>query len=183
LEEHVKFVAASEPHISFQRVALARNDGPLRLFRAADPASDSLSAVNLLGGTETLEVPGRSLTSLMAENGHQRIHLLKLDIEGAKYDVLESLDLAACGVRVLCVELHHTVSVGRARRLMERLSDQGFTLVSRSRADFTFLRTQPARARSRAGTTGRRAGAAAVGSLASASLWCGSLTGVLCTMT
>lgn len=139
-ERLVLGVAAREPRLSFSRVALAGTDGVVRMFRAADPQSSSLSAVNLLHGTSTIDVPGRSLPSLMAENGHSRVDLLKLDIEGAEYSVLESLDLAALGVRVLCVELHRTVSTKRALRLLDRLRRQGFVAVSRSGADYTFLR-------------------------------------------
>ena len=60
----------AEPRLGFSRVALAATDGVARMFRAADPQSSSLSAVNLQDGTSTVDVPGRSLPSLMAENGH-----------------------------------------------------------------------------------------------------------------
>jgi hypothetical protein len=36
----------------------------------------------------------------MNELGDERIDLLKLDVEGAEYDVIPSFDLAALGVRV-----------------------------------------------------------------------------------
>jgi FkbM family methyltransferase len=54
-------------------------------------------------------VPLSSLPSLAAEFGDQVVELLKLDIEGSDYAVLGSLDPPALGVRVLCVEPHHTV--------------------------------------------------------------------------
>jgi FkbM family methyltransferase len=142
-ERLVLGAATREPRLSFSRVALAANDGVVRMFRAADPLSSSLSAVNLLHGTSTVDVPGRSLRSLIAENGHARVDLLKLDIEGAEYSVLESLDLAALGVRVLCVEFHRTVATARALQLIDRLRRQGFVAVNRSGADYTFLRAAP----------------------------------------
>ena len=180
-ERLVLGAAARQPRLSFARVALAPADGVVRMFHAADPQSTSLSAVNLQHGTSIVEVPGRSLPSLMAENGHTRVDLLKLDIEGAEYSVLESLDLAALGVRVLCVELHRTVATKRALALVDRLQRQGFVAVSRSGADYTFLRAARQGSESRARTAARGAGAVAVGSATTASVWCGSIVEFVCT--
>ena len=180
-ERLVLGAATREPRLSFSRVALAVTDGVVRMFLAADPQSSSLSAENLQHGSATVDVPGRSLPGLMAENGHTRVDLLKLDIEGAEYSVLESLDLAALGVRVLCVELHQTVATERALGLLDRLQRQGFVAVSRSGADYTFLRAAPLQSESRTRTPARGAGAFAVGSAGAASVWCGSIIEVVCT--
>jgi FkbM family methyltransferase len=180
-ERLVLDTAARQPRLSFARVALAPADGVVRMFRAADPQSSSLSAMNLQRGRSTVDVPGRSLPSLMAENGHAHVDLLKLDIEGAEYPVLESLDLVALGVRVLCVELHRTVATGRALALVDRLRRQGFVAVSRSGADYTFLRAAPRRSAFRTRTATRGAGAVAVGYAGAASVWCGSIVEVVCT--
>ena len=107
-------VAGDEPRLRFSRVALWSSDGSSS-STARRTSTATIASANLQHGTSTLEVGGRSLTSLMEENGHHRIDLLKMDVEGAEYDVLESVDVAALGVAVLCVEFHATVPVKRAR--------------------------------------------------------------------
>ena len=65
---------------------------------------------------EAIEVPVRRLSTIMRELGHGAIDLLKMDIEGAEYEVIA--DLLACGadVRQLLVEFHHRwPEVGIAR--------------------------------------------------------------------
>jgi hypothetical protein len=88
------------------------------------------------GGRE----PPRSLSSLMAELGDQQVQLLKLDIGGDEYGVLETLDLRSLGVRVLLVELTATRPVNDALRLVECLRSQGYQPVHcRQGAGFTFV--------------------------------------------
>jgi hypothetical protein len=44
--------------------------------------------------------------------------------------VLPTLDLPALGVKVLAVQLHHTGTVGRARRLLDDLRERGYRPVA-----------------------------------------------------
>jgi FkbM family methyltransferase len=132
--------AGGDPRYSFHEVAVAASDGPLLMYGRQDLEQGSVSAVNLYGVDQVFERPGRTLASLKAEFGDERIDLLKLDIEGSEYEVLGASDLVSLGVRVLCVELHDCVSIRRARRVVADLEQAGFTLVHRDHVDFTFVR-------------------------------------------
>jgi FkbM family methyltransferase len=134
--------AADEPRLSAHQVAIAASDGPIQMQVTHDPRSRSVSSAQLYESGDYIEVPGRTLSSLMAELGDQRIDLLKLDIEGAEYQVLPTVDLRALGVKVFAIQLHHTGSVGEARRLVARLREQGYVPVAcRSVVKFTFVHT------------------------------------------
>ena len=85
-----------------------------------------MSASGLYLSDEYVEVPGRTLPSLMRELGDPRIDLLKLDIEGFEYDVLPTLDLRNLGVRVFATQLHHNGGVRDARNLIASLERQGY---------------------------------------------------------
>lgn len=128
------------PRYSFHVVAIAAEDGPLRMRGRQDHEHGSVSAAGLHEGDEFV-MEGRSLESIAAELGDPRVDLLKLDIEGSEYDVLAATDLDALGVQVLCVELHHTSSPRRAHALLESLDRRGFDVVHVERpSDFTLLR-------------------------------------------
>jgi FkbM family methyltransferase len=119
-----------EPRFSAHHVAIAGADGPIRMQITHDVRSGSLSAAGLYDSHSYIEVPGRSLPSLMTELDDGRIDLLKLDVEGSEYELFPKLDLDSLGVKVFAVQLHHNGSVRAARRLMSALDEQGYDLVA-----------------------------------------------------
>jgi FkbM family methyltransferase len=145
VDAHVKSArkeADGEPRFSAHHAAIATRDGPIRMQVSHDPQSQSVSAARLYDSEHFIELPGRTLSSLMTELGDQQIDLLKLDIEGSEYEVLPTLDLPALGVKVFAIQLHHTGSVADARRLIARLSDLGYAPVAcRSPVKLTFARS------------------------------------------
>lgn len=134
--------AGGEPRFSAHHAAIAISNGPIRMQISHDPNSNSVSAADLYDSHEYLELPGRTLASLMQELGDERMDLFKLDIEGSEYEVLPSLHLSAMGVKVFAVQLHHTGSVREARRLIAGLKAQGYDPVAcRSAVKLTFVRS------------------------------------------
>ena len=57
----------------------------------------------------------------MDELGHDHLDLLKLDIEGAEYEVLDSLAAEGIRSRILCVEFHRTPLIRPMVRAVRRL--------------------------------------------------------------
>jgi FkbM family methyltransferase len=141
-ERSARASAAGEERFSFMRVAIAMRDAPLRMQVHHEPESESVSAAGLYDSGAWVEVQGRTIPSLMREFGDDRIDLLKLDVEGAEYALLPTLDLASYGVRIFAAQLHHTGTVRDALGLIDSLREQGFQLVAeRPIVKLTFLRT------------------------------------------
>lgn len=140
--EHAREQAAGRDRFTAQQVAIATEDGPLRLQMSHHEGSSSVSSANLYDTEDSfIEVPGRTLASLKAELGDARVDLLKLDIEGAEYDVMKGVDLQALGVSVFSTQLHHTGSVADARALIADVQRQGYALVAcRPVIKLTFVR-------------------------------------------
>jgi FkbM family methyltransferase len=114
---------------SADAVAIAAADGPIRMQATHDPGSSSVSPAGLYDTADYTEMAGRSIPSLMAQYGDDRIDLLKLDIEGGEYELLPQLDLSKLGIKVFAVQLHHNRPVGEARALVARLADQGYEVI------------------------------------------------------
>ncbi|HEY1834879.1 MAG TPA: FkbM family methyltransferase [Solirubrobacteraceae bacterium] len=132
--------AGHEPRLTAHHAAIALADGPLLMQVSHDAQSRSVSAAGLYESENYVELPGRTLASLMAELGDERIDLLKLDIEGVEYDLLEELRLSELGVKVFAVQLHHTGSVRRARHLIAQLREDGYEPVAcRPAVKMTFV--------------------------------------------
>jgi FkbM family methyltransferase len=135
--------AAGESRFSALQAAVATADGPLLMQRSHDVNSRSVSSVELYETSEYVELPGRTIGSLMTELGDERIELLKLDVEGAEYELMPTLDLRGLGVQVLGVQLHHVGSLREARELLGLIRRQGFELVAcRPAVRLAFVRTE-----------------------------------------
>jgi FkbM family methyltransferase len=129
------------PQFHYFPQALAARTGKLSLAPPPD-GGDSWFARN---DGAPMEVSCTDLGSLMAGNGHQHIDLLKLDIEGCEYEVIDDLLLRRIPIRQICVEFHHGIvpDIRRSQtiRSMLKLITRGYKLLNQEGANHTFLRT------------------------------------------
>ena len=75
----------------------------------------------------------------MPQDHRNRLDLLKMDIEGAEYGVLEDMLGAGITPRVLCVEFDQLVPIWRTAGMIARLRRAGYALVHRDGLNHTFL--------------------------------------------
>ena len=125
-------------------VGLAGQDGTISVHAPLNPDHVSHS-VFATGGGDRVEVPVKRLVTLMEELGHTRVDLLKMDIEGAEYDVIEDLADSKVEVAQLLVEFHHfmdSVPVDLTKRALATLQALGFELIAVSEGgyEYSFLR-------------------------------------------
>jgi FkbM family methyltransferase len=101
-------------------------------------------------GRRQMEVQLLGMRDVLRTIGADHIDLLKVDIEGAEYDLLASAEFRECAARIglLCIEFHHRWSnYGPAATLtaVKKLRELGFRCVWRSwstNEEFTFLNTR-----------------------------------------
>jgi hypothetical protein len=89
------------------------------------------------------KVPCRSLASLMWENGHEHIDLLKIDIEGSEYRVIEAMLADRLLVDQICVEYHHGMlpRIQRAQTIQSllKLLGSGYRLIDQFGNNHIFI--------------------------------------------
>jgi FkbM family methyltransferase len=106
----------------FHPWGVAAVDGSLRFHPPSNPAHVSHRAIPAAGAPDRpVDVTGRRLITIAAELGHDRINLLKMDIEGFEYPVLEDLLQVGPEVDQIAVEFHHHFSEIPAARTIEAL--------------------------------------------------------------
>lgn len=125
-------------------LGVAGYDGVAHFRAPGDPLNPSY----VFGGRDLMEgevvtCEVRRLQTLMAQLGHDHVHLLKMDIEGAEYEVIQ--DFLAEGVRVdqFLVEFHHRkpgIGAKRTADAVENLRRNGFELfhISPAGTEFAF---------------------------------------------
>lgn len=137
---HVETHAASEPRYHFIPVGLWSEDTTMRFYAPRDVSHVSHSIVNLQQTEEGFDAPCRSVRSLMEELNHTHLDLLKLDVEGAEYVVLDSLDRDEIRPRILCVEFDQPSPLREVLAASRRLIARGYNLVAIDGWNFTFVR-------------------------------------------
>ena len=125
--EHV--AGLEEPKLHFRQVAIWSRDGTLQMYTSPMPASTTLSAANLDVGRTTVEVPCRSLQSLMQELGHDHIDLLKYASRVAEYEDLRPRLLTKLEVKVLGFGFH-SASAAQALGLISDIVARGYAPVA-----------------------------------------------------
>lgn len=115
---------------SAHRAAIAPADGVVTMQRSHEAVSESLSAASLYDSSSVVEVPARSVPSLMREFGDARVDLLKIDVEGLEYELIPQFALLEWGVQILTFQVHHNRGVRDVHRLLHGLREQGFRLVA-----------------------------------------------------
>jgi len=80
---------------------------------------------------ESIPVPMMRLGTAMERLGHSQIGLMKMDIEGAEYGVLEDLVRERILVEQILVEFHHrfsSIGTAKTRRMLSMLEDYGMRI-------------------------------------------------------
>jgi FkbM family methyltransferase len=132
----IAWVAASirDAHFHFRPIGIAANEGSAKVGRPANPAHVShYKPAN--GPTEEAdrwaEFPVKPYDTIRRELGHDRVDIIKLDIEGFEFEVIPDLLRSEVLPGQLLVDFHHGLygytdsDAGRAIRAMHRA---GFVL-------------------------------------------------------
>jgi len=133
-------VASGVRNLHFVPLGLWSSSKRMRFYAPRNAEHVSHSIVNLQRTKVYFEADCVTLVDLMARFGHANLDLLKLDIEGAEFEVLESITAAHVSVRILCVEFDQPASIGRMLRTVQRLRETGYELLDINGFNFTFLK-------------------------------------------
>ena len=135
----------------FHPWAITAKDGTLKFYpRVKKDGSKSDMMFTMIAedasSKDAIEVPAFSLSSVATRLGHSRIDLLKMDIEGAEYEVLEGLLASPIKPKQLLVEFHHrfpAIGLEKTADIVRGLKKADYKIfaISETGREVSFLRT------------------------------------------
>ncbi|NJL12025.1 MAG: FkbM family methyltransferase [Microscillaceae bacterium] len=134
-------------HLHFVELGLWNQSGRLKFYEPANPAHVSHSALNIQKTEKYFEAEVIRLREWMQAQHLPSLDLLKLDIEGAEYQVIDSVLEDRLDIKVICVEfdeIHFPMDRRYLSRIWQRLKaleKNGYSIVALDmNYNFTFVR-------------------------------------------
>jgi FkbM family methyltransferase len=123
LEENIALNRLANVHA--RCLALSASDGTQTLHHGGQCTSLHWNATD----SQAMEVPTRTLRSFLAAEGIERVDFLKMDCEGAEFDILLSAGPEELGrIRRIVMEYHNLSPEKNHRVLAAHLERHGFTV-------------------------------------------------------
>ncbi|WP_180982576.1 FkbM family methyltransferase [Methylocella silvestris] len=132
-------------NIDFLEMGLASQGGEISFGR---PDRTDEGSFRKGGKEEGIVFECISLDELLAKYDKNKIDLLKIDVEGFEYEIIESIFEKKLDVEQICVEIHHNKviaidkTVADAALLIIKLFRHGYRVIYNRNMDFTFSKQQ-----------------------------------------
>lgn len=137
--EYIAPIARADPLIKAYPWGVLSHDGFAQFYRSSQAGAGSLSAQNIGHGHAYIEAPVLRLRTIMLRLEMQEIDLLKIDIEGGEYDVIDDLVFSEIRIRQFCLEFDQPMPPWRTERAIQKLYLAGFHPVDIDGLNILFL--------------------------------------------
>jgi len=134
----------------FYPFGLAGKDGNLVFSEPADPGHHSLklmrSGTGEVQGLKTHLLKVYRLPTLLGQLNHNKIDILKMDIEGAEYEVIDDIVHSPVPIYQVLIEFHHRfdgIGISRTKQAISKLNGAGYKIfnVSATGEEISFIKT------------------------------------------
>lgn len=106
-------------------------DGQITLYSPGNPEYVSLSIVDKDSTEDSINIEVFRVPTIMKNLGHEKIDLMKINIEGGEYDIIDDIIESEIEIKQLLVEFHHRfkgISIGKTRQALSRLKQKGYKI-------------------------------------------------------
>ena len=127
------------------KYGLADFNGTVRFNSPENPAHVSYTMLNRPSRkSSSIDVLVKNISTIIKDIGHEKIDVMKMDIEGAEYAVINNLEMSGIRPKQLLVEFHHRfpgVGVRKTKEAVCKLRAMGYRLfcISSRGEEYSFI--------------------------------------------
>ena len=135
----------------FKTYGLHNEDGNVPFYLPQNPnhvsCSTSKSSNKNNNHTDYVIVPMKKFSTIVDDLGHKYIEILKLDIEGSEYDVLDDILNSDVNINQILIEFHHRfprISLNQTKEAINKLNKKGYKIaaISDQYEEYTFIKIE-----------------------------------------
>jgi len=130
----------------FTPIGIAPASGEIE-FTLPDNLNNVSGSINNVLGSKgiKIQVPVKDLESIMQNLSHAHIDILKMDIEGSEYDVIDSIIDKKIPIKQLLIEFHHRfpkIGIAKSKMAIKKLTLAGYKIfhISTSGEEYSFIK-------------------------------------------
>ena len=138
--EAVRNANITDERFTFVEVGWWSETTRLKFYGLAEPGRHGSHSAVIARGSGYFEADVKPVHVLQRELGHDRIDIIKMDIEGAEYEVIDSLLRHGPLPQVLCMEFDQPQPVRKMLATTRDLKRAGYTLANVEFLNYTFIR-------------------------------------------
>lgn len=131
----------------FKNIGIANQKGKKEFFlpKHKNHVSGSIHKIKTIDASDSIELNFDTLPNIMKLNGHNKIDVLKMDIEGSEYEVIEDIKNFSLNINQILVEFHpHFERDGKKKTIhaIKTLQNMGFRCFGRSTSllEYSFIK-------------------------------------------
>ena len=135
------------PNFVFSPIGVAKEKGVQKLYLPINDnhVSGSIHDIKTINTSNTIDLKFDTLMNIMEANNHSKIDVLKMDIEGAEYEVIDNIHNHNIDIKQILVEFHpHLLKNGKMKTkiAIEKLQKMGYNCfgVSDSLLEYSFIK-------------------------------------------
>ena len=129
-------------HFIFHQFGLSAENGHMDFFPPSKASSTHFSPIDRYGNTNNVvRAPVKDIDTIASELNHKEIDLLKMDIEGAEYEVIEALPKNRVAINQILIDFHHMykgIPISKTVDAISALNNLGFELFNISQRTYEF---------------------------------------------
>lgn len=143
----INYMKLNNTKIKFYEYGVYSYDGNIKFYLPKDSSNVSGTIFNRWKYNENklppINVPVKKFSTITKELGHKIVDIVKIDIEGSEYEILDDVLNSGVKINQILIEFHHRfpeIGIKKTKKAIEKLKSYGYELiaVSESREEYTF---------------------------------------------